>query len=1532
MSTAPGGASTVNGVVYQLLRSLTHAARLTLRVQKGEEEFESATIVLEPSEGGDVTVNDDTLTVEQVKTRTGGKTWPLRDLVEGVLPDLYLAAKSDKEVERYRFVTDGRSGDWGEVDRFFASLKGRDVQEKGVLGCLDDSAELKFRRRPPSEGNEAFWDQDVYTERLLFDRIVAEVRKRKDVRDEPIEDTRTNVFEMLCRLEFEWELTEAVLVEEIESVLRAVSPANEKVSELRLALTSSLAEHARKGESEVSAKEFFSAHGLDAVPLSNWSLLRRRAASSLQVELGVRGYQSGVDVRAQEAIAVCDSWAAEPPVLVVSGPSGMGKSWRLMALANSIKTGNQLPVLVNSRGRIDDTLSAAAKVVSERIWGLDGSMSLYRISERRKKVIGEGGPWLTLLVDGVQTIEEATDLASQTWEDWGVRLAFACPASVASALTVEAGHRVIQSEVGLFSVQQTQQFLEQRSPGGWSAIPRDVIHALRKPLLARLYAETIAKQAWESANEYELYNAYWQRIGGGTAHAAPLDEARLKTLVRRYVDGALYPWPAEELLELGVDDACISRLQAAGWLQRDTSGTFAVSHDRLLNWAVAVTLTDDLAANRRSVAKVAELLKGYNSREVPPAGRYLGYVPMDVVWLMSKSRDLCEHLPAVIPALEEHHVQTEDLYTKLLPTVGHTLVGTLARLLEERDLMLYAQRSVIEGLCRLGGKEVIGEALEFLRSGIPRLQRYALLLLKKHPTAECLDELWDLRRRTSRDPNRWLEEHDSKHLLDEEVFDALKSCSWVEPEWVVRKAQAASADDPVHTLASLVACLPHDDGKIAWNDSRDDLLAKVDADHLWAVARCMGLFPDAADILWLCDRVTERTNLVGARCMVALTRIDPEVALQCLQDHPLIDWHSAPSWWVPELLALRPDATHEQLRLWALKPDHVWDVAKCYRGYEHEVTPELLSIVLEALDEIVKSCLTAENEDSSRWFQQFEFVATMNTKPQMERLRQWQGAEQEDRLASLVVQIGPRNSISQDSLSRDPLMRILLRIGGDGYAYAANALLAAESQWAVYDGLAWAAKRPNQATLNACEEVVRSDRLWDERIPVNQNEAAKVLAEAGRWDAVYEHIEQRWAEVLTSLSDPIEAGPPLPDELRAKALEAIAAGNETGVSPGVVDLLGFYQNADDLPLLRELLDDADPESDVATACLLSMRRIGDQSDKSVPLFERCLAGKNAHLARRALTCNHANFAYESLLRHYDELFEVALAVNLLNDPRTRERAVTPTQKHLLDLDLFFHASEVELLVSLTRDKKILQRVFEEQQVQDRLLDLAFTEEGRSWVTGAKDAAIRAVAVFDHATAVRAAQEAYENKSAHDRERYPYLIVDLLGDDAVDYLLLQIATEKSEAVQASMRRALQMVQAEDAVGAGFESGDVDRLVAACRAVPGRLENHEETLKKLAADERDRVRSAALSALKRLRRLFECDVLSAELRRATDASEQWYWASALLSLADPGDQHRPLPEWLRSCGERLSPFVWQWVVEKLKKQRESLFKELSRSTVG
>jgi hypothetical protein len=87
-----GGSAAIYGILYQILANLWRVSEIRLKAKLAGQEIQSALLILEPKwGGGDARYEGDGIrVVEQYKTRSGNRTWSLKDLIEDVLPNLFV--------------------------------------------------------------------------------------------------------------------------------------------------------------------------------------------------------------------------------------------------------------------------------------------------------------------------------------------------------------------------------------------------------------------------------------------------------------------------------------------------------------------------------------------------------------------------------------------------------------------------------------------------------------------------------------------------------------------------------------------------------------------------------------------------------------------------------------------------------------------------------------------------------------------------------------------------------------------------------------------------------------------------------------------------------------------------------------------------------------------------------------------------------------------------------------------------------------------------------------------------------------------------------------------------------------------------------------------------------------------------------------------------------------------------------------------------------------------------------------------------
>ena len=486
-STPAGGPSTINGILYQMLWCLFRAARLhmsSLILDANGQEVTQATLRLEPSGGGgdlqEITGNRKM--VAQLKARSNEGTWSLREVIEQVLPDLYLAVDPDAPETDYQFITEGRMGAWPQVYAFFQSLSTRPMPPGDVLAALENTKTIPFRgvkRREdsPTGDGKPFWPDNTYTECTLFERIVEEIRKRPTIaeRNEPLETMRRNVWRLLANFTFIGGQTQGHLRRQVDSLLLALVNFDTEVSEKRDAMLTGLARHAAQGSADLDSTTFLAEYGLNSVPLTNWLMLRERGQKHLEGELRRRGYEPGEDVRKDLAANAMAQWPSSSPMMVLSGESGQGKSWLLYALANRLATEKELAIMVEATGDANRDLDHIASLFWRVIKHNDTGPGLDRIAARRRELIhGRAERWLTVFIDGVQDPAEVKGLAITPGRIRNVRLVVTCQSDFAEMFERLGQDRVVVFGVGDFTVPQLQLYLDNRFGDQWPNIPADI--------------------------------------------------------------------------------------------------------------------------------------------------------------------------------------------------------------------------------------------------------------------------------------------------------------------------------------------------------------------------------------------------------------------------------------------------------------------------------------------------------------------------------------------------------------------------------------------------------------------------------------------------------------------------------------------------------------------------------------------------------------------------------------------------------------------------------------------------------------------------------------------------------------------------------------------------------------------------------------------------------------------------------------------------------------------------------------------------
>ncbi|MFO0906910.1 MAG: hypothetical protein U0794_00870 [Isosphaeraceae bacterium] len=1477
--------------------------------------------------------------MQQLKSRSGGGTWTLREVVELVFPDLYLAVDLTQEANNYVFVTEGRIDGWRDIyDSFFRSLASRTPPTGDVLSALDDSKPLgvvKRKSRQRKAGKDPFWADDDYTERQLFERIVAEIRKKEKIqKNESVETTRRKLSHLLSRFSVLENQTMKSLRAQIDRRLYELVDYVENLEKVRNSLLMSLAVLASRGDADIDdARAFLISHGLRAKPFSDWSDLRRLSHEHLERTLTLMGYRADEDVRRDNARAIVHEWPAEKPILLLTGGSGQGKSWCASALAKELTGEPGLVVLVEGARGLEEALRDAASLVWRDIMGHDQELSLDRIAIRLKESHPErAARWLILVIDGLRDPSDARELARHSWADFGIRVAVSCEPDVAASSTKSMpGRHAAPITVGDFTPDELQRYLSISVGPDWPMIPADVRDTLRRPLLARLYREVAANEPWRYTNEYALYAKFWERLDEDELASKPLIKLALERLALSLLDDAPYPWTTRQLAEAGMDNEAVSALLKVGWLRRSSHDRFEVWHDRLLNWAVATALVNELRARSLDRETFCNHLIEAFREDRAFCGRSLGYVAMDVLWLLTHTKDVSgEFVDAAIVALEggNYHLR-ERLYKQLLPTLGYPIVPALFRRLPQvgmNDDELH-ESQVVHAITAIDADATASLGAELLKHESPRLQRSAMRILSRRPSAAALDQLWSLHVRMETEPDRFLREKEHKVYLHKDSFGALKACVKLDPSWVERAIERAESSDDSRSVEDLAYLLGNiDKGGDIWRRCKARLFRLIPPLHDRALIANIFVHGDCDEVGWVVERVSSDVNVAGPWALKALAKLAPDLAVEQLPRLPIHELGPTKHWYVPELLAKRAEATRSRLLSMMKAVQDPWQIALVFQDDEDSLDESMLDVLLSDFEKRLDAVLSASgSEGNSSIFRPLMLLSRINRLGLLEHLQRLRGTPLEEKLTEWLLREGPQTNEWKRHFHHDAVV-LLQKLGGTGFTRVVNAYLKASTRWGRLPALDIAFKRPNEETIDLLRSIGQQKELWGDFI-LEQTRALEVLAYLGYWGDVVRGV-MRWGLGLRlQLTRAFLSRAPLEEAVLGPAIAEVSG--EDVPSPGSVFVLGLSRWCALTERVRSALASTPIESDLALSCMITLGLCQDDSPTAVSLIIAQLGVEKLRWqAKIALLRIGSGGAIDALLGDLRNQFDLGLAIDLYHRSDSRERALQIIKTRLNAVSDYQMEELLEGLLDLGDD--LTAPFLDNVRVRDLLRERSFADEGSGWRTGSKAAAIRGLARFDKERATLAALKALENPGAHDREHYPYLLVDLEGERAAKMLLQQAVVEKTTSVIWAIARALDGAESGDILATMLKPGDTARRLAASR-IAERMRVSDAVLpmlESLTEDPDNAVVTAATRALRFQRAARATHELIGAMKAEHDPGRRWVLIDAILEVADPGDSFRPSPQWFADAFGT-SPFLeHEYVVDRLKERQLKLEQEAKR----
>lgn len=1499
-STRPtaGGPANNNGVLYQMLWTLFRATELAGVIFDPELDeagtLVGATLVLEPPDGGDVQARTDRQTiVEQVKARPGGGPWGLSEVLHSVIPDLYRHRPSTPVVS-YRFVTEGTMGAWADLYAWFEELRERPLPAGDPFPFLSTERVIaKVSRELEQKMGGAC------TERRFLEYLAEVVRERVPREGETLQETVRNLWILLANFEFIPAQTEATVQRSIEQALLLSGIPAGLEREKRQALTTALLEKSTKGGEEIEPKSFLQEFGIAANRLSHWMDLVERSRNHLQRCLRSREYSSERDVR--EAILDTRIWfdPARPqemprPVAVFTGESGQGKSWRLARLADQISR-EGLVVLMDGTGNVETDAREAARIFCEAIWSVSYVQPLSQLANLVRKSLPDSPEvWLTILVDGPQTGGYASQLIHHEWETWGVRVAFALNSEEGTGLETDSRCRVI--EVPEFSLRELSKLLKLRLGEEGADTPDDVRKILRRPLLAKLYCDLkIADPSWKPSNEYQLYDRYWAL----QSSKRPVTVDALAELAGGFPEDRIYPWPLSKARAVGIDDKRLKHLQTIGLIRLSAGGrSFEVWHDRILNWAVAEGLVAGLRSGRFNFDKLFAQVQACRTPAVEMAGKWLGYVPLDVLWLLAEPAFKLDQAVAAFLSRIDRGFNDRNLLKQIF-TLGPRIVPHLfARLAEVAQEKGHRLHDYVGLIVAIDDPSIPGRAIDLLKSEVPRQREAGVRILAQKPSPEALDLLWELLRST--EPER----PDKAH----EINEALRACVPSAPRWLEKAIREARPADPVDLLVYLLIRVSG--GKDLWSRLKESILSKVTGEDEHAIVVCIEAFRDEQMVEWLRERVNRPDHRLAPAALRALRFLGHGQALvEVEQDEALREIAHWGGLWLPGFLAEDRKGTLDQIFRFLRSRSSPWEVAYLFDGRENQVSSEILDLLLDSVGSILANEMASPSSfDKDPVWSPLSFLSRIFRLDLLSSFSVRQGTRLEENLTKYLLRLGPKDSLRARHVDENGLA-VLDKIGGEGFTRVINACLTdGKTHWGRGPGLSRALRRPNPETLALVqgvaagkrrseqkEEEEDSDSLWEEI------QAVEALADLGQWREVVEGVVRLGGYFSYEFfQSPVR--PVLSDEDLQPALEALE-GN-LPLPEGAILALGLSRRSELVPRIHSLLEQAGDHPETSLACLLALETLGDTSEITEAAFIRGLDDpKNHYVSWRALLIKiRTPGAFKALLeelRHPKGSRRSSsdlLALNLLIEEETRAEAAAILWETMDRWSLLFHVgSAVEHFAVLDRE-----------DVREFLRETAFSEE-RMGHAGTCLSAIRGLAQFDAGLAFDAAWKLLLS-GATDRGHAVELLLKLDEADALKRFEEILRTSQDFLVIAAIGEALDRGGHEAILQGWLADPRPGLREGACIVAESMRwsEPLERDLLRLTGDEVWDVRDAASRTLEILGKGREASRLVEALEAETDSSRRWLLVDAAVELGYPGAIEGALaPEWFLRLYRALPP---------------------------
>jgi len=1155
------------------------------------------------------------------------------------------------------------------------------------------------------------------------------------------------------------------------------------------------------------------------------------------------------------------------------------------------------------------------------------------------------GYWLCIFFDNVTTEAEATAIISLTSQVEGIRLVVSTQPGGSEWFSEGINVRPDIYNVPDFTDSELQRFLVDGDLGAWHDIPTDVQVLVRNPLLAGIYKGISVEGRWNPENEYDLFSECFERRLVRRTHSQfPFALSSLNSAVLSFWNGERYPWSADQLQQFGLTEDHTRHLLRIGWLVRDQQDTFKVWHDRLLAWHVAEALTPKLLDGSIPMSDIAERVADifWGRNEKPRLS--LGYLPMDLIWLLSKNKDAgLRCLDELIDKIDVDDYQSRRiLYGSMLPTIGSSIIPALFRRLRVVAATSHAYyHDIVNAICTPKLQATGEYAVELLDAAFP-LRNAATTILSRRPSISALDKLWNRYQlliddralgyecRADQPPDNLWERH--------AVWSALRSCVQLKPQWL--EDEIASDDlgqKPVGALTHFLTVIP--DGDLIWKRWKHRLRSHLRGEEKYHYAEAVRHYRDLAEIEWLISEIkSSQSDIVSALSLRTLIRIAPNLAVEhLLQLSP------------DKLSRWRSYVTHA---LWCRKPAETIKVIErelidasansvervaAFSGLANAMTPKLLDAVLDRIER----ALTTDDDNAHTISGDCHLATEVTRLGLLECLWSRAGSALEEMLVEAITTDTTIDKSYPNVHSRWEI-ELLYKIGGEGYTKVINFILANGSPQARMFAIDHAAKRPDETTINLLESYIETWVAGSSASAENyQFKAHVALAEMGAWKAVVSGFLKLEEAGDPQVMSACYGQAPLSDDEMQPALDMLRVNPK---HHGAIMALGFGQRTDFTHLIGQLLASEDPNeySGVTNACLYALNTMPTIASSVVePLIRRIAVERGQWLVLNVLVREGGPKSAKAILNHVRREFsrkvEGGFAMSHVDDMVARIRYLLTnevTREYTLQL---LQELSTNRKAQDNRTAEIIRQVLRRPEgrgvnaelAKSHLRAQAFAADGPVNHVGERFRAIRALVAFDAEEAYVAALRILK-KRGHDAEFMAFLLRDIdrerSAHDLFNLVVEQPNTTHTEVFARAVARAADAAQLTEK--ASDKDPKVRRAAVLSLGYAFPSANVVQAVKTAMDDPDVEVYDTALEARQELCRAQWAIELKDAFLKEPDQNRRRLLLDAAVDTADLGADAEPVPQWLQDMCDTLPPLILEYVEERVKKKRKEVSEEEER----